>query len=108
MHINILWYTRANTLPPPFYATLSLKVSRGIHLNIDSLASPLFARVYGLRDYLASSSITYLPMHCLGLNAAMYAEKMHKNLTFGTRLEAIKNWTVERPGKFQNMRLVHT
>ena len=41
----------------------------------------------GLQDYLASSSITYLLMHCLGLKPTMYTEIM---LIFGTRLEAIK------------------
>ena len=58
----------------------------------------------GLQDYLASSSITYLLMHCLGLKPTIYAEKMHRNLIFGTRLETIKNWTVGSPEKFQNMR----
>jgi len=51
-----------------------------------------------------STAITYLLMHCLGLKPTMYAEKMHRNLIFGTRLEAIKNWTVGSPEKFQNTR----
>ena len=34
-------------------------------------------------------------MDCLGLNTAILAEKIYKNLTFGTRQEA--NWTVEVP-----------
>ena len=36
------------------------------HLS-SSLASPLFPKGVGLWDNLASSSIIYLPMHCLGL-----------------------------------------
>ena len=38
-----------------------------IHHLSSSLASPLFPKGVGLPDNLASSSITYLPMHCLGL-----------------------------------------
>ena len=64
---------------------------------------------YGLQDYLASSSITYLPMHCLGLNATIYTEKNYiqeSNLWHTTgrhqKLDGGKAW------KFRNTSLVHT
>ena len=37
-------------------------------------------------------------MHCLGLKPTIYAEKMHRNLIFGTRLEAINNRMVGKTG----------
>ena len=64
---------------------------------------PLVSQAHSLQrvwDYLGSSSITYLPMHCLGLKYWHICWKIVK--------ESIKNWTVGRPGKFRNTKLVCT
>ena len=68
-----------------------------IHHPSSSLASPLFPKGVGLPDNLASSSITYLPMHCLGLKRqkSVLKKMLCITLSFGTRLEAIKKWTVD-------------
>ena len=73
-----------------------------IHHLSTSLACPLFAKVHvAYKTTQPLAQLPYLLVHCLGIKPTIYAERVHGNLIFGTRLEAIKNQTVGSPEKFQ-------
>ena len=52
----------------------------------------------GLQDYLASSSITYVLMHCLGFKPTIY-ERMHRNLSFGYKTRSNQKSDSGQPWK---------
>ena len=82
----VQWLSSKSILPEQICSLYTTSAS--------SLANSIFARVWLAR--LRTWPLAQLPISRM----LPYALKKitYKNLTFGTRLEGIKNWMVERPG----------
>ena len=98
---RVQWLSSKSILPEQICSLIH-------HLSLQSHKLTLH-KGYGLRDYLACSSNTYLLMNCLYRPDIYVEKKKHRDLYNPQGWKQSKTgWTVERPGKFRNLRLVHT